>query len=160
MSIPAKKDRSVRFRTRDAQETMALAGLLSQRAPAPGLILLEGALGSGKTTFVRGFLRGLGFKGDVPSPTFTLINEYGRTRPPVFHMDLYRVEPGELENLGLEEYLGHPEAVSLVEWPAVLEPLYPVDRLEAYFRHAPGGRREIRLRGWGKESRRWLESVA
>ncbi len=85
------------------------------------MFLLDGSLGVGKTVFCKGMVCGLGLEDpdEVTSPSFTLINQYS-ARLPVFHLDLYRVEPGpDLETLGLEEILDR-EAVILVEWPEKL----------------------------------------
>ena len=81
-------------------------------------IVVEGPIGAGKTSLARGLLRGLGHEGEVPSPTFTLVQAYEPPdlRLPVWHVDLYRVEdPGEIEELGLEE--AEASGLLLVEWP-------------------------------------------
>jgi len=79
----------------------------------PGLVvLLSGELGAGKTTLVRGILRGLGYKGEVRSPTFNLIHEYATT-PAVCHVDLYRLDG--LRGIDLNEYFSTHSV--LVEWP-------------------------------------------
>ena len=83
------------------------------------LVTLSGGLGAGKTLFCKGVLEGLGYKGDVPSPTFNIVNHYAPpdTRLPVIHADLYRLNsPDELEELGLLDG-DQPDTVSLVEWP-------------------------------------------
>ncbi len=80
------------------------------------VVSLEGPLGAGKTHFAKGVARGLGFAGDVSSPTFTLVQEYGGGRFPVVHFDFYRLEGvGELVNLGFEDYLDG-SGVALIEW--------------------------------------------
>lgn len=89
----------------------ALGGLLQ-----PGdLVYLTGVLGAGKTTMTRGLARGLGYNGRVTSPTFTLMNVY-QGRCPVYHFDFYRLGEAELDDLGLDDYLGR-EGVSIIEWP-------------------------------------------
>jgi tRNA threonylcarbamoyladenosine biosynthesis protein TsaE len=90
----------------------ALAPLL-----APGdVVLLRGALGAGKTTLVRGMLHALGHHGEVPSPSFAIVQPYEDLALPLWHVDLYRIsDPAELAELGLETILG--DGVLVVEWP-------------------------------------------
>lgn len=79
------------------------------------LVYLMGELGAGKTTLVRGIARGLGYRGRVNSPTFTLMNIY-QSSPVIYHFDFYRLEGRELTDLGLEDYL-EQEGLALIEWP-------------------------------------------
>ena len=80
------------------------------------VVTLDGPLGAGKTTLARAILQALGHVGDVPSPTFALVQPYEALRPAVFHADLYRIEhPGELVELGLDEMI--QDGALLVEWP-------------------------------------------
>ena len=83
----------------------------------PGdVITLSGPLSAGKTTLVRGLLAGLGHTGEVPSPSFALVQPYEMLTPPVWHVDLYRIDdPSELDELGLDDLGG--EGVLLIEWP-------------------------------------------
>ena len=103
-------------------ELEAAAAALARRwrESALGTLLmgLRGPLGSGKTTWVRAMLRGLGFRGRVPSPTYTLLEQYRVGGLAVVHVDLYRLRgPEEIESLGLRDELDAADAWLLVEWP-------------------------------------------
>lgn len=96
-------------------ETAATGASLARMARAGDVITLSGPLGVGKTAFARGFIAGLGHAGEVPSPTFAIVQPYEDLDPPVWHVDLYRIEdPSDIEELGLDDAA---EAVLLVEWP-------------------------------------------
>ena len=85
--------------------------------PRPMIIWLEGDLGAGKTTFARGLIHSLGYKGRVKSPTYGLLEHYQLETMKVLHMDLYRInDPGELEFLGVEDLLDE-NTILLIEWP-------------------------------------------
>ncbi|MFH2204711.1 MAG: tRNA (adenosine(37)-N6)-threonylcarbamoyltransferase complex ATPase subunit type 1 TsaE [Elusimicrobiota bacterium] len=132
--------------SRNEEQTLAFAAKLA-KAVKPGVICLSGPLGAGKTTFVRGFLRGLGYRGAVRSPTFALVHEYPRVKPRVYHLDLYRIEDsGELDGMGLEDCLSDVGAVSLIEWPEIAAGRLPARRVDISFAHARGGGRSLRLR--------------
>ena len=105
------------FVTHSPEETIELGAELARQLPQPCLLVLEGELGSGKTTLVKGIVSGLGVarQEDVTSPSYTLVHEYG-TEQKVYHADLYRVEGArELATLGLEDLL-EQEATVIVEW--------------------------------------------
>lgn len=101
----------------DEAATLKLGADLAQGL-TPGLVVhLAGDLGAGKTTLVRGVLRGLGFEGNVKSPTYTLVEVYPVSSLNLHHFDFYRlIEPEEYLDAGLDEYF-HSSAVCLVEWP-------------------------------------------
>ena len=103
--------------SRSEEETKQIARQLAESLRAPALILLHGDLGSGKTLFTKGIAEGLGIADpeEVTSPTFTLINQY-QGRAKIYHIDLYRIETGGLDGLGLDEILDEPDAVVIIEW--------------------------------------------
>jgi len=96
---------------------LALGGELAAHLQPPLVVRLEGPLGAGKTTLVRGILRGLGHTAPVRSPTYTLLETYEVGAMRVHHLDLYRLaDPEELEFIGVRD-LATENAVWLVEWP-------------------------------------------
>ena len=107
-----------------------LARAIQSVAPTTVCICLEGDLGAGKTTFARGFLRGFGYTGRVPSPTYTLVEPYDVGEYQIYHLDLYRLHDGaELEYLGISE-MTDPGSVLLIEWPSRAADSLPAKDLE------------------------------
>jgi tRNA threonylcarbamoyladenosine biosynthesis protein TsaE len=99
----------------DEQATAQAGAALAAVASAGDVITLSGPLGVGKTALARGFLAALGHIGEVPSPSFAIVQPYDDVDPPVWHVDLYRIEqPSELDELGLDSA---GDALLLVEWP-------------------------------------------
>ncbi|GIW36364.1 MAG: hypothetical protein KatS3mg073_0509 [Meiothermus sp.] len=118
-----------------------MARRLAQALPEGTLVLLTGPMGAGKTTLVKFMAEALGFKGEVTSPTYTLIHEYPTPQGLVVHIDAYRMaDQEELYNLGLEDYL--PEArLVLIEWG---KPEVFPDSLEVHLEPTAHGR-SVRL---------------
>lgn len=103
--------------TQSESETVAAGRNLAATLQPGDIVLLSGALGAGKTAFVRGIAEGLGANpNEVTSPTFTLIQEYRGRRCTLYHVDLYRLEPREVDDLGLDELLAQ-EGITAIEWP-------------------------------------------
>lgn len=99
----------------DEEATARIGGRLAEVARAGDVITLSGALGVGKTALARGFISALGHEGDVPSPSFAIVQPYEDLDPAVWHVDLYRIEePSEIDELGLDSAV---DAVLLIEWP-------------------------------------------
>jgi tRNA threonylcarbamoyladenosine biosynthesis protein TsaE len=99
------------------QACLDMGGRLAKVCPMPCVILLQGQLGMGKTTLTRGFLRELGIKTAIKSPTFTLVEAYHLAHCEIFHFDLYRIESvEELEHIGWRDYFGK-HSICLIEWP-------------------------------------------
>ena len=99
------------------QQTFQAARQLAESLQIPAHVLLYGELGAGKTLFTKGLAEGFGVQDvdEVSSPTFTLVNQYpGRVK--IYHIDLYRIETGALDGLGLEEILDDRNAVVVIEW--------------------------------------------
>lgn len=103
----------------DAEATQLLGIKLGQLLTAGSVLLLEGNLGSGKTTLVQGIGEGLGITEAIVSPTFTLVNEYTQGRLPLYHLDLYRLQSEEVKQLNLESYWNeweYPLGIVAIEW--------------------------------------------
>ena len=116
----------MQFSVSNAELTQKIAEKLAKALHAGDVILLDGDLGAGKTTFTKGLARGLGIRKNVKSPTFTLIREYHEGRLPLYHMDVYRLEETGGDDLGLEEYF-NGDGVSVVEWSQFVEDDLPKD---------------------------------
>lgn len=130
------------YYTRSEDDTIALGRVLAESWPPPGVMLLIGGLGAGKTTLAKGIVHALGAAApeDVSSPTFPLIHEYGDPVL-VYHIDLYRLDTlDEARSIGIEEILAQP-ALILLEWAERFPEILPVPR------------REVRLKESGKEER-------
>lgn len=109
-------DREIRVRFASEAATLRAAAALASHLRPGDLIGLEGDLGAGKTTFVRGLAAGMGIDPRrVRSPTFTLVNEYGGGAIPLYHLDLYRLELSAVDRVALREYL-YGDGVCAVEW--------------------------------------------
>jgi len=113
--------------TSSVQETIDLAKKFAKGLKPGSVLCLEGQLGSGKTTFIKGLAAGLGLKRpeQVKSPTFVLMHVY-KAKMPLYHFDCYRLDSTEeLENIGFEHYVNDPVAIACVEWSEKAQHLIP-----------------------------------
>ena len=129
---------------RSEADTRRLGEALGARLEIGDLVALSGPLGAGKTCFARGLALGLGCRARVRSPSFSLVNEY-HGRILLVHLDLYRVQPGDVESLGIEEYVGRGALV--VEWGEKLPAAWQVDALVLAFEIVGGSERRIVAEG-------------
>lgn len=128
------------IKTTSSEETESFGAAFAKALTPGSIVLLNGTLGMGKTTFVRGMLKALGWR-EVRSPSFTLVNEYDSTIP-VAHADLYRLEKVDFRDLGLDEYSDDGWVV-VIEWP---ERLTSVPKLEGFSVFFKGDEDDVSLR--------------
>ena len=146
------------YLTSSCQHTQGLAHNLGRLAVPGTVLILDGPLGAGKTSFVQGLARGLGITGIVNSPTFTLMKEY-EGRLPLYHFDLYRLEdPEELWELGFEEYI-EGGGVCAMEWGHRVLDLLPQDHLTIRLRFAGDNKRLISFFPIGEIHRRLAKEL-
>jgi tRNA threonylcarbamoyladenosine biosynthesis protein TsaE len=133
------------FETATEQATIALGTQLARFLKPGSVVAFYGDLGTGKTTMIKGFARGLGVQETVKSPSFVIITEY-QGRLPVYHIDLYRLKStAELIEIGLEFYL-HGDGVCLIEWADRAESFLPPNTIRIRLSLTPNGR-EISVEG-------------
>lgn len=137
----------LKITTHSAKETAAFGERLGQAISAPTVIAFRGGMGSGKTCFTAGLCKGLGYTGDVTSPTFALVNEYLGGRLPVYHFDVYRIgDDDELYGIGFYDYLEQP-AVSVIEWSENIDYALPDHTITVSFAIRDEQTREITFCG-------------
>ncbi len=133
------------FHTKNEEETELIGERLGKTLRPGEVVALFGGLGAGKTAFVRGLARGMGYRGVVQSPTFAIVNEYPSI-PPLFHFDMYRLSSSEeLYDIGWDDYLERG-GVCVVEWSERVEDALPESRTDVII-SACGGGRDIEIRG-------------
>ena len=143
----------------DEYAQLALAAEMAEHVLPGTVIFLTGDLGTGKTTFVRGFLRALGHQGVVKSPTYTLVEPYMVDHQRVFHFDLYRLaDPEELEYAGGRDYFDE-ESICLIEWPEKAVGCLPEADLVCALTYKEQGR-EAEISGVSEKGAQILQSIS
>tara|TARA_Y100000817_G_scaffold132787_1_gene103953 strand:+ start:268 stop:678 length:411 start_codon:yes stop_codon:yes gene_type:complete len=124
--------------------TMSIGFEFSQEIKAGDIIAIEGEIGAGKTTFIKGILKGLGYKGNVNSPTYTLINEY-QADSKIIHIDCYREKNiNRWIDIGFIDYLNDNNII-IIEWPEYIRKILPSDTIDIYIKHIEESIREIKI---------------
>ena len=143
----------------DATGMDALGACLAQAIGRRGLIVgLSGELGTGKSTFARGFLKATGVRGAIPSPTYALIEPYESDGLTVLHVDLYRIEkPADVQPLGLDALLGD-DAIALIEWPERAAGVIGLDIRVGFTYRRPG--RAVTIEPFSPAGRAVLDAMA
>jgi tRNA threonylcarbamoyladenosine biosynthesis protein TsaE len=134
-------------RTAGPEATEAAGARLAGELRPGDVVLVSGELGAGKSTFVRGALRGLGVEGPIASPTFVVGQLYDGHDGPLAHLDLYRLAGMEGEDPGLLDPFFAPGAIAFVEWPERADRAWPPERVarRVSLRHAGGDEREVEI---------------
>jgi tRNA threonylcarbamoyladenosine biosynthesis protein TsaE len=136
----------IRISIASEEQTAAVAFRVAQLLRPGDVVCLRGDLGTGKTTFTRALVAGLGSPVPVSSPTFTLIHEYRGGRLPVWHVDAYRLRSAdETVDIGLDEVFLIGEGVVVIEWPERIEAALPKDHLDIAIRDTGGDTRDVTL---------------
>ena len=134
------------FKTNNEMETIQLGERLARLIPDGSTLLLQGDLGTGKTTFVRGIAKGLNIKDVVQSPTFNIMKIYLKGDRPLIHIDAYRL--ADINNdIGLDEYIGYETGVTVIEWPNYIENLIPDGSIEVNIKNDGDDKRTITFVG-------------
>ncbi|MGM9986892.1 MAG: tRNA (adenosine(37)-N6)-threonylcarbamoyltransferase complex ATPase subunit type 1 TsaE [Bacillaceae bacterium] len=134
--------------TSSQTETMEMAKKLAVKLEPGTVILLEGDLGAGKTTFTKGLAEGLGVKRVVNSPTFNIIKEY-KGNLPLYHMDVYRLADSD-DDLGFDEYF-YGDGVTVVEWAHLIEDYLPDTYLKISIYHESDTNRKFKIEAIGEK---------
>ncbi len=143
----------IKFKTHSAAETQGVGEKIGECLKAGDVVALEGPLGSGKTTLIKGIAKGLGVKDEkeVVSPTFVLIHEY-EARQKVYHMDWYRLPKIEGQDRLMAEECFNSDAVTLVEWADRGKNIFPKHSIQIILKYSGPDKRTIEIRGIKNEA--------
>ena len=140
------------YTTSSFEETQKLGEDFAQKAINGAVLALHGNLGSGKTTFVQGFAKGLGITKNIISPTFIIVRKYNIPKSLIFnlksfyHIDLYIIEnQKDLESLGIEEIINDKSNIVAIEWPEKIEKLLPKTKIDIFFEYLKDDKRSIKI---------------
>ncbi len=135
---------SLKIVSRSADETMQLGEKMAAILPVGSTICLLGDLGAGKTTLVKGLAKGLGITETVQSPTFNIMKLYLKGKKPLIHIDAYRLLDHDAD-IGLDEYIGYEEGITMIEWPQYIAKLIPADAIKITIKNNGDDLRSIEI---------------
>lgn len=153
---------SATLQVNSAQEMINLGKKIGATAKGGDLLLLAGDLGAGKTTLTKGIARALGIRRPVKSPTFTIVREYREGKMPLFHMDMYRLENGDLSSIDLPGYFAE-NGLIVMEWPQYVKDQLPANFLELTLRRVDDSwdstKRTVAVKAVGARAKQWWQDV-
>jgi tRNA threonylcarbamoyladenosine biosynthesis protein TsaE len=130
-------------RTKNSKETIHFGETLAKDLKRNDVIALTGDLGAGKTTLIQGIAKGLGIKNYVTSPTFTIINEFNG-KLPLYHVDLYRLDKNDMDDIALEEYFSKG-GITVIEWAEKIAELLPKNIMKITIKVISENERSIKI---------------
>jgi len=133
------------FITTSSVQTKKLGEMLAKELHGGDIICLSGDLGSGKTTFTQGILKGLGVKGPFTSPTFNIIKTYKTKLKNIYHIDAYRISYKDLLELGWKDFAGKSNSIVIIEWAERVKKIIPAKSFWIGFRWINDKERNITL---------------
>ena len=148
-----KQNYALKLESSSPLQTINYGKLFSKVLKGGDVLVLGGSLGAGKTTFTKGILKGLGWRGTVLSPSFTLIRQYPFRKLMVYHADLYRLNKASADNLGIEEFIYSPDSMAIIEWGDKIVRELPT-YLEVRFFYLENERRKLWITSEGLEKER------
>ncbi len=147
---------TLKLTSESVNQTKALARKIAALLKGGEILFFEGPIGAGKTVMVKEIVKSFGVKKTPVSASFSLLKKYQNKNITLYHADLFRLEEGEMFNLGFEEMLEDQNAILLVEWPGPAKNFFPRTRLEITVTLLEGDRREITLKAFGKTAQKLL----
>ena len=147
-----------KYTSHSEKDTIELAQNIESEKFPNMVICLNGELGSGKTVFVKGFASSLGIDENITSPTFTFIKEYNTGEMPLYHMDVYRLDNGDDNSIGLTDYF-YKNGVTIIEWADVIKNSLPEERLDIKFKVIDDDTRVLVLSPHGRQYEDLLSAV-
>ncbi|MGX4763651.1 tRNA (adenosine(37)-N6)-threonylcarbamoyltransferase complex ATPase subunit type 1 TsaE [Holzapfeliella sp. JNUCC 72] len=152
----------MQFVTQDEAQTLKFGQQLGELLTPKTLILLDGDLGAGKTTLTKGIASALGIKRPIKSPTFTIVREYLKGRLPLFHMDMYRLEDGDMSSIDLQSYFDQGSVI-VMEWSVNVLDQLPEDylriKIERLDNEIESTKRQFTLEAVGKKNNQLIEEL-